>query len=402
MKQRILIAFVLLLVPIASAQVYTITDLGPLSPTAINIWGQVVGNLNGKAFIWTQFSGRKSLGILTGGTSSYAASINDFGVVTGNADGPGTVISQSPFAPNQECTDLTQPFLWTPKSGMQGLGSVGEVLQYETYWCEIPFYGTWVNDLGQVVGYTDVIATYQYGLLWTSAADMSVYGGSYNPTIVNGISNTGQIVGQNSGVILPAIFAHATSWKRGVATTLEDLSGEANPEYLSSANGVNDVGQIVGWSTTTASEFCSAYADDPCPMHAVQWTAGGKISDLGTLPGDAFSTASNINFFGQVIGSSGNTLGFGAPGTPGGSGFSGQYPITVIGHPFIWSERSGMVDLNTLISTSSGWLLNTATGINIWGQIVGSGTKNGNTHGFLLTPTVFRDQAGRDVNAQNQ
>ena len=156
MKQRNLIAFVLLLVPIASAQVYTITDLGPLSPTAINIWGQVVGNLNGKAFIWTQFSGRKSLGILTGGTSSYAASINDFGVVTGNADGPGTVISQSPFAPNQECTDLTQPFLWTPKSGMQGLGygrrssAIRDLLVRDSILWHLG-----VNDLGQVVGYTD-------------------------------------------------------------------------------------------------------------------------------------------------------------------------------------------------------------------------------------------------------
>ena len=54
MKQRILITFVvLLLVPIASAQVYTITDLGSLSPTAINSWAQVVGNYNNQAYIWT-------------------------------------------------------------------------------------------------------------------------------------------------------------------------------------------------------------------------------------------------------------------------------------------------------------------------------------------------------------
>ena len=39
MNQRVLIAFVLFLVPVAGAQVYTVTDLGPLSPTAINILG---------------------------------------------------------------------------------------------------------------------------------------------------------------------------------------------------------------------------------------------------------------------------------------------------------------------------------------------------------------------------
>ncbi len=172
MKQRILIAFLSLLVPIASAQVYTITDLGPLSPTAINIWGQVVGNSNGQAFIWTQFAGRKRLGRLTGGTSSYAASINDLGVVTGTADGPGTVISngvgQPPLypspPPNQECSDLTQPFVWTARKGMQGLGAVAvPVPDFVLDWCEIPFYGTNINNVGPGVGYTSSYAQYQWG-----------------------------------------------------------------------------------------------------------------------------------------------------------------------------------------------------------------------------------------------
>jgi hypothetical protein len=80
--------------------------------------------------------------------------------------------------------------------------------------------------------------------------------------------------------------------------------------------------------------------------------------------------------FRQVIGSSGNTL---------KGGFCG-YPVAVIGRPFIWTQRNGMKDLNTLISAKSGWVLNSATGINFWGQIVGSGTLNGKPHGFLLTP----------------
>jgi probable HAF family extracellular repeat protein len=45
--------------------------------------------------------------------------------------------------------------------------------------------------------------------------------------------------------------------------------------------------------------------------------------------------------------------------------------------------------LNTLIRPNSGWVLNTATGINVWGQIVGSGMRNGQPHGFLLTPNFF-------------
>ena len=379
-----------LISPLTVAQVYKVTDLGPLAPTAINNWGQVAGNLKGHAFIWTQW-GSLDLGTLAGGTFSSAMAINDFGAVAGTADGPFTIISPySPYPPNQECSDLTQPFVWTPKKGMQGLGTLGP---YPTYieginWCEFGYYGTGINALGQVVGYTTVLSVqYQFGLLWTSAGGMTLFG-DFPPTSYNAISNTGQIVGQYPWTGLlnfeeGLALNHATSWKSGVATDLGTLGGEGGGYYASSANGVNDLGQVVGWSNTTpvpglcyfvgsCSETCYYWS----PTHAVLWTASGEISDLGALPGDTFSTASNINFFGQVIGSSGDTA-------TCDYGFS---PYEVIGRPFIWTKRSGMRDLNTLISAKSGWVLNSATGINFWGQIVGSGTLNRKPHGFLLTP----------------
>src|ERR1019366_677454 len=124
-----------LISPLAVTQVYKVTDLGPLVPTAINNWGQVVGNRNGHAFIWTQW-GRLDLGTLAGGTFSSALAINDFAEVAGTADGQGTVISPDPsLYPNQECSDLTQPFVWTPSKGMQGLGTRG-ALDYYFEWCE--------------------------------------------------------------------------------------------------------------------------------------------------------------------------------------------------------------------------------------------------------------------------
>jgi uncharacterized membrane protein len=195
----------------------------------------------------------------------------------------------------------------------------------------------------------------------------------------NGVSNTAQIAGQSDNT---PYSGHATSWKNGVETDLAMLTDGG----ASSANGVNDLGQIVGWSTTAeVSSFACFGLDDltGCPIHAVLWTQSGGVSDLGALPGDSFSSASNINFFGQVIGSSGNSLAF-----QWGSGEPevGQAPIIAIGRPFIWSQANGMRDLNTLISASSGWVLNSVSGINIWGQIVGVGTLNGQPHGFLLTP----------------
>jgi len=360
------------------AQVYQVTDLGQLSPTAINNGGQVVGNQNGQAILWTQSAGPQGLGTLTGGTSSYAQGINDLGAIVGTADGPGTVISEDPAFPNQVCSDLTQPVVWTAKNGMQGLGTItGNGEESETNWC-VPFYGTGVNDSDQVVGYTPGYSDYQWGFLWTTAGGMTLFGSSWPPTMVNGVSNTGQIVGQTGFYV-----GEATSWKSGVATDLGALTGGDS----SSANGVNDQGQVVGWSTTVPIESNCEYNFGGCPIYAVLWSPNGGITDLGTLAGDTFSTATNINFSGQVIGSSGSALGYGVPGGTGGD-WSGYVdgPITVIGRPFIWTQTTGMQDLNTLIPANSGWVLNAVAGINLWGQIVGSGTLNGQSHGFLLTP----------------
>jgi uncharacterized membrane protein len=394
-KCRTLLALLsLACVPVVSAQVYTITNLGNFSPTAINSWGQVVGNRNGEAFIWAQFTGLKGLGKLSGGTASYAASINDLGVVTGTADGAGTVISPDPtLYPNLECTDLTQPFVWIPGKGLKGLGTIG-VPPYETnapYWCDFPFYATGINEVGQVIGYTAPYEdNYQWAFLWTSAdgwkSAAPLFGSSFPPTMANGVANAGQIVGQ-TGILL----GQATSWKSGVATDLGTLDDGTSLDYSSSANAINQQGQAAGWSTT-ASLISTCQQDlVGCPMHAVLWTRSGVISDLGTLPGDELSAATNISLLGQVIGNSGNTLIQQGWGGNGGSGFEGTGgSVAVIGRPFVWSPCSGMQDLNTLIPGGSGWVLNSVSGINSWGQIVGSGTVNGQTRGFLLTPRGFQ------------
>ena len=369
---------------LAMTQVYQVTDLGQLSPTSINDGGQVVGNQNGQAFLWTQSAGPVALGTLTGGISSYAESINDLGAIVGTADGPGTVISSSSGFPSVECNDLTQPFVWTTSSGMQGLGTAGTVpVPFYPDWCDFNFYGTGINDFGEVVGYTEPEPDlYQWAFLWTSAGGMSIFGSGWTPTFANGISSTHQIVGQSVGEI-----GKATYWKNGIETTLADLGAGADLDYSSSANGVNDQGQVVGWSTTMPFYPDCDLDLTVCPIHTVLWASDGGITDLGTLSGDTLSTATNINFFGQVIGSSGSTLGALPLGAPGGAGFDGGDPITVIGRPYVWTQTTGMQDLNTLIPANSGWVLNATTGINLWGQIVGSGTLNGQSHGFLLTPT---------------
>ncbi len=374
----------------AVAQVYALTDLGFLSPTSINAWAQVAGNANGQAYIWTSTGGLRPLGLLPGGSFSYADAINDTGAIAGYADGDGTVISTDSSIPNQSCTALTQPFLWTPRKGMQGLGTVGvppaEIVSPS--WCEIQFYTTGINNFGAVVGYTvPYYDEYQWAFAWTKSqgwtASTALFGDSFPPSEANAVRDSGQAFGQ-TGVLL----GQATSWtSAGVATDLGTLDGGTALGYSSSANAANEQGIAVGWSTTES--LTSSCQDNliGCTLHAARWTKNGSITDLGTLAGDTLSAASAINFFGQVIGTSGSTLVELGWGGNGGAGFDGTGGVVaVVGRPFVWSAGRGMQDLNTLLRGAPGWVLNSVSGINFWGQIVGTGTLNGTTHGFLLTP----------------
>jgi probable HAF family extracellular repeat protein len=376
------------------AQMYTVTDIGALtSPRGISVSGEVVGDFNEHAFIWTSANGFQDLGTLLGGTFSHAAGINDQGTVVGTADGEGIVISTFPdILPDEECNDLIQPFLWTPTGGMRGLGTKTYPLDKVFYnpgggWCSA-IYASGINRFGQGIGYTPEFADlYQFGLFWNEAGVMSYFGSTWPPTFPNDINSAGEIVGQNSDY---AAFGtgHATTWKGGVAIDLGTLGGDAL-YYGSSANGVNDLGIVVGWSTNSPTRD-SSFRMISSPVHAVLWTPNGAMQDLGALPGDTSSAGLRINFFGEVIGTSGDTL--------YSFDYSRRSPFQVVGRPFIWSENSVMQDLNRLIQANSGWVLGSAKGINSFGQIVGEGTLNGEAHGFLLDP-IYKTSVQQPINA---
>jgi probable HAF family extracellular repeat protein len=382
MKSRvstIVVVFVCLaLFPtIGAAQEYAITDLGTLSPTGINSWAQVVGNYGGHAFVWSRLTGMRDLGTLPGGTFSNAAAISDFGVIAGTADGEGTVKSPFPDEQDLTCTTLDQPFVWTWKDGMRGLGTVGFAGGvWRNFWCDAEFLATGINRAGDVTGYNPDIGSYEWGFVWTKNNGMRLVQGGYQ-TMASAINIRTQVVGAYDPVNFLDTNSHAVLWRGQTMIDLGTLGGaDTDWLYCSGANSVNDLGQVVGWSSTQAGLgfFCPIGFNEDVP-HAFLWLRSKGMRDLGTLPGDTSSEASKINFFGQVIGISGNTV------RPAGN------PIyEVIGRPFIWSERTGMRDLNALIFPNSGWILNTATDLNFWGQIVGQGTRNGQLHGFLLTP----------------
>ena len=59
----------------------------------------------------------------------------------------------------------------------------------------------------------------------------------------------------------------------------------------------------------------------------------------------------------------------------------------------LWRDGAAF-DLNALIDPASGWTLAEARDVNASGQIVGYGTLNGQTRGFLLSPIAAVPEPG--------
>lgn len=350
LRDRILPLIVALgLVAGGFAQVYTITDLGTL-PT---------------------------------GTLSAASGINNVGHVAGLAD-----ITNPDFSPSRA-------FFWTRKRGLQDLGT----LPIDPSVAE--FFASWangLNDLGSVVGGSWYDAQYNHAFLWTRSGgiqDLGVPPGFLGSTDAYSINIFGQVVGtafeSEGGDIGPP---YAFLWTRAAGM---QLLGSLPGGQYSRASAINDFGQVVGTASTYGSDLCN---------DAFLWTKSGGMVDLGNW------TALAINNFGRVVGSGivggedrallwTSVNGLQDLGTlPGGNsswaaaisdldlvvGWSttGASPNTT--HAMLWSRHSGMQDLNNLLASNSGWLLYEATGINVWGQVVGNGLVNGQNHAFLLTP----------------
>ena len=178
----------------------------------------------------------------------------------------------------------------------------------------------------------------------------------------NGVMNAVPVTSQGNSsandVVFDQVVGHACAsgnsscvafWmKEGTVTTLPTLGAST------SANAINGREQIVGVSTLTSGAH-----------HAFLYESGTMV-DLQTL-GGTNSEALDINDAGHIVGVSDTA--------------SGQ------AHAFVY-RNGAMTDLNALLPSGSGWVLQRANAISAGGQIVGVGTFNGVTRGFLLTPPV--------------
>ena len=236
-----------------------------------------------------------------------------------------------------------------------------------------------VNDSGQIAE-TAYIDGHPHGLVSGLSGTTDLGPDSY----ALAVNNNGQAAGGN---------AHAILYSNGVVKDLGTLPGGS----WSAAYDINSSGAVAGTSDTSRG------------FRGFVWTSSAGMTTMGTFGGNN-SHATAINDSGMVAGFAALPTGYehafvdvnGAMldlGTLGG-GSSFAYDVNNAGaavgyswlaagpnpHAFLYSN-SILVDLNSLIPTSSGWELLEAYGINDAGQIVGEGLYQGRDQAFLLNPT---------------
>jgi probable HAF family extracellular repeat protein len=341
-----------------------------------------------------------------GGPNSFASAINGAGEVVGRAD---TQLIKNPYSTGNPY----RPFLWKPSVPN---GPNGSMTDLDPGSLGIDPTATGINGPGQVVGDEFVNDNDLQAFLWTPAAPDGTSGGAVvlgtlggTDSHALGINGSGQVVGWSYTTSGPSLLPrYAFLWTpatpngtSGTMAQLPTLSGTP----AGSANGINDLGQVVGAAGSAAFLY-----------------SGGNMIDLGGLGNiPESSDAYGINNLGQVVGNSAlstnNDHAFlWTPATPNGTsgtmidlgslGGGNSYATAInragqvvgdietssgLQHAFLWTPTTPngttgtMVDLNTLINANN-VSLEYASGINDQGQIVGYGLFNKNVHAFLLTP----------------
>jgi len=231
------------------------------------------------------------------------------------------------------------------------------------YWCR-------VRSGGSIQGFI-----YRDGFV----TPMAVVPATRSEFRVGAISASGEVLGENGGRAYryrDGTYSDiATFGDKSSANEIMAASGDKKPIWVaiagrSSANAINEQGQIVGFAISSSGTY-----------HAVLWT-GDSVKDLGTL-GGYLGWATGINATGQVVGFS----------------LTGSHSIWRQGetHAFLYTDGA-MKDLGALSGCYS-----VARGINAAGHIVGaSSIRKCASSPVYVPPThafLFQDGAMKDLNS---
>jgi probable HAF family extracellular repeat protein len=325
------------------AQTYNVTDLGTLSGNrvskayALNNAGVAAGtSSNPTAAIAVMFSGGQATSISTLQASvSVATAIN----------GSNEIVGWNFFYSNPN---------FNPQAFLYSGGSMKNINSPSLFPSGTEAWG--INSFGAVVGTGYFTASNFHAFLYSGGQMKDIGPPGAEQASAVAINTAGQIVG---GYSLTSGKAGEFLYSNGQMTTLPVPTGSSGV----SAFAISDNGVIVG----------AVYLSSGAPAHAARFS-NGAWTDLGAIPGAASSTAKAINIAGQIVGTAIFAQTQYHPPKPGKH------------VPFI-STTSGLVDLNTLIPSGTGFILTDAVGINDSGQILcDANNASGNEHAVLLTP----------------
>jgi probable HAF family extracellular repeat protein len=334
------------------------------------------GTLAGAA---QEFTG---LGQIQDGTGSAATAISsDGGVVVGIA---------------RTAQGIPHPFRWTPAGGMVDLvifrnGSMAQATGVS-------------SDGSVVVGFGDLEDGSVHAFRWTAEeglVDLGLLAGadfaeaqavSADGLVIVGLSGQPQGVGtfqafrwtaatgmQGLGVL----GTDATSLATGVSDdgsvitgTSNDSTGTVGHAFIwTAAAGIQSIGHLTGGGITNAHGLSGnglaavGIGDSSEGVRAFRWTAQGGMTSLGIVPGALQSTAQCTNEDGSVVG--------------GSCPLSSNVTIASL-----WTQATGMVDVNTLLSSAganlTGWRLVEVRGANGVGSIIaGAAVHNGRQEAWI-------------------
>lgn len=226
----------------------------------------------------------------------------------------------------------------------------------------LPNLGGWIsyvggiNNYGQMVGHAQVQSGDVYNAIWQNFQITNLYPNEpiWQETPED-ISDSGAIVGRMN--MDAAKYFEGYFWRdtndNGLMEPAEKVAITGFGGDMVFPLSINRADRVVGFATSPNGK-----------NRAFVWTQADGTKDLGTLGGDEAEAAS-INDHGDIVGASKDNL--------------GTY------RAFIYRDGE-IIDLNTMIPSKSGWILERANSINNLGQIVGAGNYKGNSKAFILTP----------------
>lgn len=276
---------------------------------AVNNLGQVTGSFRGRAYRWSVATGLVNIDPTIQGNSGGSA-INEKGHIAGGVWFDGT--------------DEPVAFLWTPQTGMRGLGTLGGRSD-----------ATALNESGTVVGWSRIVPrgdnTTAVAFRWTKAEGMRPLGTLPSlATRASDVNEAGYIVGATP--VVPGGLEHAFLWtpKWG----LRDLGTGAGNR--SEALRINDKGMVIG---NLSGRRGGAFFN-----HGFVWTWEHGVVEIGI--DSTNSMANDLNAHGHVVGA-------------------------VSDRAYVWTRATGIIDLNTRIPDApAGLELREARAISDNGSIV--------------------------------